>query len=754
MNPDDSPDTNPVIEPVDEPTQTTEEPSAKQPVEQPIMQPTSTPMDPTTPTTEEPTKEPVEQQVMQPTSLPSMNPSLPTAKEPTEEQTEGPVEQPVLQPTPPSGMEEPVEYPVEEPTEKPIQQPFQERAEEPISRLNPPPANQPTQQPDHQPVMPSNSTPTPNSSPVEAPVSTLPYTSTSINPSTQPVQQPVEQPRDQPVMNPDDSPDTNPVIEPVDEPTQTTEEPSAKQPVEQPIMQPTSTPMDPTTPTTEEPTKEPVEQQVMQPTSLPSMNPSLPTAKEPTEEQTEGPVEQPVLQPSSPPSMDLVLPTAKEPTEDPTSRPTATDEPVTNPTTVAPSIQTLKPSTFISISPSGESNAPTENPSENSVHPSFDSSLVCEDELISFKQDGLGIRTDMMSCENEDESILLPREVSLVSQSTREIGLVNIEFDCASIHLSEIVVTLTLHDGHVITGDSIVSILTPSERLLAQENSVELFQDGSGWTSTLHLSEEGKMMVNIMAQVDGEIVTLSHDNELIEICFNCGREVTDHVDPDGFLEYGFRVNAYSDSPFTTNINATRYMHTQLHDLYEDFDSTFINDAVDTCLIIQESDIPTPVSYFGGGNITFNFTDTHEEILEIELFNIQVGATVFVLAGNEITEYLIEPAINQIQNVVINIPEVQVVTIQLQGRGAVCGIKSCLQHGRQPTTRGNLPPSQAFVPTVSPMPSPSDSIQPTDCYDLYGITEADIIDQTGSNEPIPLDAIKIINGQNSIVTIGK
>jgi hypothetical protein len=38
--------------------------------------------------------------------------------------------------------------------------------------------------------------------------------------------------------------------------------------------------------------------------------------------------------------------------------------------------------------------------------------------------------------------------------------------------------------------------------------------------------------------------------------------------------------------------------------------------------------------------------------------------------------------------------------------------------------------------------------------LYGITEADIIDQTGSNEPVPQDAIKIIEGMNSNVTIGK
>ena len=44
--------------------------------------------------------------------------------------------------------------------------------------------------------------------------------------------------------------------------------------------------------------------------------------------------------------------------------------------------------------------------------------------------------------------------------------------------------------------------------------------------------------------------------------------------------------------------------------------------------------------------------------------------------------------------------------------------------------------------------------PTDCYDLYGITDEDIIEQTGSDEPIPVDAIKIISGEYSNVTIGK
>jgi hypothetical protein len=50
------------------------------------------------------------------------------------------------------------------------------------------------------------------------------------------------------------------------------------------------------------------------------------------------------------------------------------------------------------------------------------------------------------------------------------------------------------------------------------------------------------------------------------------------------------------------------------------------------------------------------------------------------------------------------------------------------------------------------PSPTPAV--TDCYDKYGITEEDIIDKFGSDEPFPEDAIKIINGENANVTIGK
>merc|ERR1719387_1234756 len=57
-----------------------------------------------------------------------------------------------------------------------------------------------------------------------------------------------------------------------------------------------------------------------------------------------------------------------------------------------------------------------------------------------------------------------------------------------------------------------------------------------------------------------------------------------------------------------------------------------------------------------------------------------------------------------------------------------------------------------VVTKAPVTEPVTSMAPTDCYDLYGITEEDIINQIGSEEPIPEDAIKIIHGENANVTI--
>ena len=61
-------------------------------------------------------------------------------------------------------------------------------------------------------------------------------------------------------------------------------------------------------------------------------------------------------------------------------------------------------------------------------------------------------------------------------------------------------------------------------------------------------------------------------------------------------------------------------------------------------------------------------------------------------------------------------------------------------------------SPTSIPSISPTVIQSN--QPTDCYDLYGITESDIIEQTGSVEPIPEDSIRVISGEDTTLTIGK
>ena len=84
---------------------------------------------------------------------------------------------------------------------------------------------------------------------------------------------------------------------------------------------------------------------------------------------------------------------------------------------------------------------------------------------------------------------------------------------------------------------------------------------------------------------------------------------------------------------------------------------------------------------------------------------------------------------------------------------------------EPICESMTPTEAPFTaaPTIqleSPSPSPSFSAtaipsnQPTDCYDKYDITESDIIEQTGANATFPEDAIKVISGEDTNVTIGK
>ena len=71
-----------------------------------------------------------------------------------------------------------------------------------------------------------------------------------------------------------------------------------------------------------------------------------------------------------------------------------------------------------------------------------------------------------------------------------------------------------------------------------------------------------------------------------------------------------------------------------------------------------------------------------------------------------------------------------------------------------------PICESKAPTEAPVTAAPtiqfETTSPTDCYDKYGITEQDIIEQTGSgtDEPFPEDAVKILNGENTTLTIGK
>lgn len=72
------------------------------------------------------------------------------------------------------------------------------------------------------------------------------------------------------------------------------------------------------------------------------------------------------------------------------------------------------------------------------------------------------------------------------------------------------------------------------------------------------------------------------------------------------------------------------------------------------------------------------------------------------------------------------------------------------------------PCEPICTSLEPTESPAteaptvqiDSSPPTDCYDLYGITESDVIEQTGSVEPIPVESVKVISKDNASLTLGK
>ena len=77
-------------------------------------------------------------------------------------------------------------------------------------------------------------------------------------------------------------------------------------------------------------------------------------------------------------------------------------------------------------------------------------------------------------------------------------------------------------------------------------------------------------------------------------------------------------------------------------------------------------------------------------------------------------------------------------------------KTCLQLPCEPICESIEPTAAPVTVTPAPTKTPVTQVR----FDLYGVTDEDIINQIGSDEPIPEDAIKIIHGENTNVTIGK
>merc|ERR1719310_1632312 len=314
--------------------------------------------------------------------------------------------------------------------------------------------------------------------------------------------------------------------------------------------------------------------------------------------------------------------------------------------------------------------------------------------------------------------------MALISNNV-EMGQVIIDYQCTSLDSSNLIVSLNLSDGNSLTGSSSLKLLTPNQTPILENVEVS----NGELSTTVPLQVEGSMLFELVAEINGEEVTLRSENDTPSFCYECGDSAAYFADPDGYLENGFRVNAYSDDDVhTTDINAARYMHTGLHNLYDDFDSTFVSDEVGTCLIIQESNTLTPYSNSMGGNITFSFTEP-SSFFEFELFNIHEGATVFVYSNGAVTSTIdVSEGTNNIENVLVTTPGTDMVTIEFKGKGAICGIKTCITGEPTPFPGGNNPPSETFAPTVSPAPTVFPSFEPTNCYEKYGITEKDIINQ--------------------------
>jgi hypothetical protein len=350
---------------------------------------------------------------------------------------------------------------------------------------------------------------------------------------------------------------------------------------------------------------------------------------------------------------------------------------------------------------------------------------------------------------------ILPHSIILSDDDGIEVGTIMINYECTSFTQSKLEVTLNMNDGYSIAANSFISILDSSGDKLTNSSGFSLANitvTGGGPQPVIFM-EAKPSHLEFSIEVNG--FTLY---DKVAICHECGDHRREFAYYTEYLEDGFEVHAYAkESDFTTDDNHTqglaRYMHTDLHKLYIDFDSSFVSDEVGTCLIIQENETVTPYSNSGGGNITFNFTDIDDNFA-FQLFNVHYGATVFVFeSGGKVTSISVGEGISKVQTISVTKPTSKV-TIQFEGAGAVCGIKSCLTGTRVPGTPFNNMPAITYAPSDAPSPSPSSvpSSSPTDCAYKHRLTEDQIISQIGTTEPMPETAVMIMNGTDHMVSV--
>jgi hypothetical protein len=312
---------------------------------------------------------------------------------------------------------------------------------------------------------------------------------------------------------------------------------------------------------------------------------------------------------------------------------------------------------------------------------------------------------------------VVPTTFDLVS-GTEVIGAVDVTTQCSGVDSAEWTVTVTFSDGVLTTSAEADTKITLSDSKLPAPTVVsDTFATPAGvnsFSATLFTDltfTPGDVYFSVITSVGGASASLT--SATMEACFDCGKDAYYFVGPKSFDLYGFEVNAYSDDDAHTipGRDYARFMHTQMHDIYDDFPSNYISEEVSTCLIIQEDNVATPIPNSGGGNITFTFDESFDEVLEVELFNVEDGATVYYESvDGSITSIDVEEMEGS-QIVYVFATQIVSLTVAFDSKGAVCGIKTC-RDAVEPSPGGNGPPISTPTPTQSPTTSPAPSAAPS------------------------------------------